>query len=254
VRSAINGSGKWKVVAAVLLVSRALAALLVLAAPLALARAEERPTQLTPEVDVYAGLSQTTRMFLFWDIARNTQSDTADGDFGAHVDFTLVPRRRLKLRAADWARERYLWVRIGYEHSRSLDGVSVGGPTEVRSIENRLELEMTARAQLPQDLWVSLRTRVELRDINNQIAERYRLRLNVEREFTVHNTVMAPYVQAETFYDTRYDIWNRQVYQAGDEIELAKAWRIEVNCFRQNDKASPSANVNGVGLQVKWYH
>jgi len=66
--------------------------------------------------------------------------------------------------------------------------------------------------------------------------------------------VMVPYAQAEIFYDTRFDCWNRQLYQAGAEIELAKRWRIEPYLARQNDSRSTSGNVDRAGLVLKYYH
>ena len=66
--------------------------------------------------------------------------------------------------------------------------------------------------------------------------------------------VVVPYAQAEIFYDTRYDSWNRHLYQAGVEIEFAKHWRIEPYLARQNDSASSSGNVARVGLVLKYYH
>ena len=59
---------------------------------------------------------------------------------------------------------------------------------------------------------------------------------------------------AEIFYDTRFDSWNRHLYQAGVEIELAKRWCIEPYLARQNDSVSSSGNVNRVTLVLKYYH
>jgi len=66
--------------------------------------------------------------------------------------------------------------------------------------------------------------------------------------------VTVPYAQAEVFYDTRYDIWNRQLYQLGAEIELSKHWRVEPYLARQNDSRSSSGNVDRMGLVLKYYH
>jgi hypothetical protein len=64
---------------------------------------------------------------------------------------------------------------------------------------------------------------------------------------------MVPYLQAENFYDTRFDTFNRQLYQAGVEIELTKHWRIEPYVARQNDSRSASGNLNRFGLVLKSY-
>jgi hypothetical protein len=44
------------------------------------------------------------------------------------------------------------------------------------------------------------------------------------------------------------------LYQAGGEVELSKAWRIETYLARQNDSLSASANVDRFGLVFKHYH
>jgi hypothetical protein len=64
---------------------------------------------------------------------------------------------------------------------------------------------------------------------------------------------MVPYLQTETFYDTRFNTFNRQLYQAGVEIELTKHWRIEPYFARQNDSRSASGNANRFGLVLKSY-
>jgi hypothetical protein len=49
-----------------------------------------------------------TRLYLLAGVARDLSADTTDGDVGAHLDFTLQPVLRPRLRVADWVRERYL--------------------------------------------------------------------------------------------------------------------------------------------------
>ena len=129
----------------------------------------------------------------------------------------------------------------------SPDG-GASGPTERRAIA-----EVTGRVALPQAVWLVNRARVDLRDLDGEFSQRYRLRIGVEREFVVDGVVLVPYAQAETFYDTRYDTWNRQLYQAGAEIELSKAWRIEPYVARQNDSRSTAGNVDRFGLVLKFY-
>ena len=48
------------------------------------------------------------------------------------------------------------------------------------------------------------------------------------------------------FSDTRFDAWNRQLYQAGVEIEITKHWRIEPYYARQEDQRS------GLVLKTYW--
>ena len=64
---------------------------------------------------------------------------------------------------------------------------------------------------------------------------------------------MVPYAQAEAFYDTRFDTWNRALFQFGAEVELTKQWRLEPYYARQNDSRSSPASVNRVGLVLKYF-
>lgn len=48
-----------------------------------------------------------------------------------------------------------------------------------------------------------------------------------ERRFKFGVHMVVPYADAETSYDTRYNIWIRQLYRAGAEFEIARGWRIE---------------------------
>lgn len=228
------------------LLVRILFALVIFIALLRPARGEEHDEEIVPELNVFIKLNQHIRLFLLGDITQGLSPDYTDGEFGAHLDFTLKPILRRELRHGNWERDRYLWVRAGYVVSGDLDGRDV-------EITQTMLFEMTGRFELPGAVWLVNRARVDLRDIDGERSQRYRLRLGIEREFTVCRVVMVPYLQAETFYDTRFDAFNRQLYQAGVEIELNKHWRIEPYVARQNDSRSASGNVNRFGLVLKTY-
>ncbi len=220
-------------------------ALLALAMP---ASAADSAREFVPEVDVFINLSDDTRLFLLGDLTRNVTNHTTESELGVHVDITLLPRLRPKLREADWHRNRYLWTRAGYVQLDSSDDEGKG-PTERRGI-----LELTGRVPLPNEFWLVNRGRVELREMQGESSMRYRLRIGVERELVVGGVTLVPYAQAEAFRDSRFDAWNRKLYQVGAEIELSKAWRIEPYYARQNDSRSSPAHVDRLGLVLKYYH
>ena len=169
-----------------------------------------------------------------------------DGELGAHLDFTLKPIRAPRARHGDWERSRYLWVRAGYVVSSDLDDRD--DPTT-----HMILLRGRRAWSCLEDIWLVNRARVDFRDTDGESSQRYRLRLGIEREFKVWDVVMVPYAQAEIFHDSRFDSWNRQLYQAGVEIELNKHWRIEPYIARQNDSRSASGNANRIGLVLKTY-
>jgi hypothetical protein len=228
-------------------IRRLLLTLVVFATLIEPARAEEHHDEFVPELNVFIKLSKQVRLYLLGDVTHGFSPSFTDGEFGAHVDFTLKPILRRNLRDGDWERSRYLWVRAGYVVSTDIDDRDDGSTTQM------VLLEMTGRFELPGNAWLVNRARVDFRDIDGDRSQRYRIRVGVEREFTVCRVVMVPYVQAETFYDSRFDTFNRQLYQAGVEIELNKHWRIEPYFARQNDSRSASGNVNRVGLVLKAY-
>jgi len=213
------------------------------------ARAADNTREFVPEVNAFVKLSDQTRLFLLGDMTRNLTTDKTEGEVGAHLDFTLKPALRPHLSEADWVRDRYLWMRVGYVVLTSPDSRSSGSGAE----ERRGILEITGRVPLPNEVWLVNRGRVDLRDIQGESSQRYRYRLGIEREFIASGVAIVPYAQAEAFYDTRFNTWNRQLYQFEAEIELTKQWRIEPYYARQNDTRPSTAHVDRVGLVLKYY-
>lgn len=227
-----------------------LAAALVASPACAEADAETRGNHaFIPEFDAYIRLSEQARLFLLADATRSTPQDSTDGEFGIHFDYTLKPLLRKELRDADWERNRYLWMRVGYRREWNIEGK----PSE--ATENRLVLELTARSELANDFWLVNRAHIDFRDVGGTHSNRYRYRIGVEKEFaTSGGTVFVPYARAEFYYDTRYDAWSRQLYTVGAEIELGKTWRLEPYLgYQKNTRPSPDS-VSQLGLILKYYH
>ena len=211
------------------------------------ARAGDSRTEFVPEVDAYVKLGEHSRLFLLGALNQGLSDGGTDGTLGVHLDITLMPVFRPRLREADWERERYLWVRVGYLLSGSLD------EPDTAHVEHRLVFEATGRLALPFDLWLVNRARVDLREIGGEVSARFRPRFRLEREVAVGGVTLVPYAEAEFFYDTRFGVWNRQRYQVGAEIEITRSWRIESYYARQEDQRSSLAHVNRVGLVLKYY-
>ena len=217
-----------------------------LAAMLGSARAEDRSHIFVPEANAFVKLSDQTRLFLLGDLTRNVTESLTDVELGAYLDLTLKPILRRRLHDANWERERYLWVRVGYLWAR-------GVGRDDAFTEHRVSVSVTGRVELPHAVWLVQRAQADLRDVDDDFSKRYRYRLGFEREFDVGGTVMVPYAQAEAFYDTRFDSWNRELYQVGVEIGLTKAWRFEPYFSRQHDSRSASGNVDTIGFVLKYY-
>ena len=208
-----------------------------------------------PAAEAYVKLGARTRLYLLAAFTHAQEPEAASGaqvyrdaQFGAHLDFTLKPIFRPKLRRrGDWERTRYAWVRVGYRYGTSI------GEVQDPYREHRGILEMTLRFPLPAGVSGVNRGRVDLRDVDGSTSTRFRYRLTLERETPVFGATIVPYVNAEFFYDSRFDDWTRQRYQAGVEVVLSDHWRIEPALVRQNDERAQPAHVNALALSLKYY-
>jgi hypothetical protein len=224
---------------------------------LAVAAPAAESNQFWPELDAYFNLGERTRLFVLGTASVYDPPGSAgstqfqDMQLGVHLDVTLAPLLRPDLLKGDWQRNRYLWMRIGYRYGRSLGGIEDTDPYR----EQRAIFELTGRtAPLAAGLELVGRFRWDARDFNDDYSNRYRFRFQLEKAFQLDGRALVPFANAETFYDTRFDTWNRRRYQVGAEFELSRAWRIEPSFSRQNDSRSEPARVNALGLVLKYFH
>lgn len=97
-------------------------------------------------------------------------------------------------------------------------------------------------------------SRGDLRFISGQpFSTRYRNKLQLERDFCFGPLVFTPYLNGQLYYDTRYDIWNRNRYSAGVQIPAGQHLVLETYYLRQNDNRSTTPHVNAVGLTFNLY-
>jgi hypothetical protein len=159
-----------------------------------------------------------------------------------------MPILRTVRRQEDWARNRYLWARIGYDHVFEAEG-QVRSPSEERGI-----LSVYAKDGLPGQIWLEGRVREDLRWIDGDFSTRYRLRGEVTREFTLVRHAVTPYLNAEWFYDNRYDGWSRILYMGGTEVTVNERFRFEVYLARQENLLPSESTLNALGVLAKVYY
>jgi hypothetical protein len=66
--------------------------------------AGDTQAEFVPELNAYLRLSEDTRLYLLGDLTQNLSESTTDGEVGVHLDITLKPILRRRLREADWER------------------------------------------------------------------------------------------------------------------------------------------------------
>jgi hypothetical protein len=210
------------------------------------------PWEVWPEAQVFVGLNPRTRLFLSAAYAQGKESDQATLDAAAHLDISLLPigpRRRRAFRIEDWQRNRYFWARVGYDRVFKITDAEGRSVSEDRGI-----LSLWAKAPLPAAVWIEGRARADLRWIGGEYSTRYRWRMEATREFVVLDHSVVPYLNAEWFYDTRYDGWARSLYQAGFEGTVSKHFRFELNLSQQTDKLPETSRLNAFSVLLKAYY
>ena len=202
-----------------------------------------------PELNLFYGLSERTRLHVAAAYADGKESDVSSFDGAAYLDVSLKPIIRRDFHTEDWQRGRYVWTRIGYV--RVFDVTEESGRVEA---EDRGVVSLFGKAPLPAGVWLEARARADLRWIGDEYSTRYRLRAEATREFTVRERAVVPYVNFEWFYDTRYDGWARTLLMAGAEVTLNRHFRYEVYVASQNDRLPSDESLVALGLVAKWYY
>ena len=133
-------------------------------------------------------------------------------------------------------------------------GCSSRATSSASVAEDRLQVALYAKAELPAEVWLEGRLRSDLRWIGGDFSTRQRFRLEVNREFTVQALSVTPYLQVEAFYDTRYHGLSRMLYQPGVEIAIDSHFRLELYLARQDDRLPKRESLNALGLVAKWYY
>jgi len=137
---------------------------------------------------------------------------------------------------------------VGYTRVHKLSD----GTREVS--ENRGVLSIYSRAPLPAETWLEGRARADLRWIGGSYSTRYRFKVEASREFTLLEHGVVPYLNAEWFYDTRYDAHTRSLYQAGVDLLVDIDFRLEAYLAWQFDYQPLRDSLRALGVVAKWYY
>jgi hypothetical protein len=231
-----------------------MAAMLALAATPA-AAASSTSYEFWPEINAYVGLGERSRMMFSAAGTRamegtvdNRILSVQDAQFTLNLDYTLAPILRRDVPQSEWSKNRLLWSRLGFEYGTSTSS----GADSFRSYTGIVELN--GRFPMEGTLWLTSRLRVDLRDINGEASQRYRVRVGAEWDTVAFDHPIAPYASVETLYDTRYDKWSRLTLKAGLETPIGGDWRVEPYLALQlNKPADELKRVLGLGLTFKVY-
>jgi hypothetical protein len=208
----------------------------------------EDKQEFWPELAAFVQLNDRARACFDVAYSASEEFDVQSADVSACLDVSLKPIGRQELLTTDWQRNKYLWARVGY--NRIFEATDSMG-TEVA--ENRGVVAVYGRVPLPAAVWLETRTRADFRWIGDEYSNRYRLRLDLTREFTFRDRPLVPHFNFEWFYDTRYDDWARTLATLGVEVTATDHFRYEIYLARQHDRLPKSRNLDALGVVLKWY-
>ncbi len=206
------------------------------------------PWEVWPELNLFTTVNPTTRFYFVAAQAKGKESEVRTLDLAGYLDLTIGPHRPRLRQKEDWQTKKYLWARIGYDHIFKAESETMKAP------EQRGIVALHARHYLPGAILLEGRTRADLRWLEDGYSTRYRFRIEVNRDYTALDRVITPYFQAEAFYDTRYDGWARQLYQAGAEIAVIRHFRVEPSVARQVDHLPSPSGLYAFAFVARWYY
>lgn len=216
----------------------------------AIAQEPTTRSEFWPEVDVYINIKPKVRLYFLGTVSKSVEDGELrnaqgyEAQIGVHVDY--LPNEHVILRT-------------GYRY-----GTALGSNTDPFK-EHRLLAEQTLRKPLPGKLLLSDRNREDFRFVNGDFSFRYRNRVTVEREvYLFKGRTIIPYVSGEIFYDTRYNVWNRNRLAVGLQTSLRRGPLgkmllpkhqviLDLYYMRQNDSRSDIQHVNAIGVALSFY-
>ena len=215
--------------------------------------AQDSSKEFWPEIDVWYKLTPSWRASVLVPLSRNIETNYREGSFVLQADYSWGKAKRVifvRLLEQDAAeRIKNKMIRGGY-----LSGVSLGDQGESYS-ENTVFSEFHYRIPYKCAFLLTHRLRTDLRWLgsDNEFSQRYRYRIMVEKEFKTKKISFVPYINAESYYDSRFDTFNRFRGIAGTSVSWSKRFALEGNFTYQYDSHSSVSNIYATNLILHLY-
>ncbi len=210
------------------------------------AAAQDVAKEFWPEIDAWWRLSPAWRLSLFVPVSENLDTNYREGNLILQGDYAFGETRfDRRLLDEDRARKMKVFLlRGGYLGGKSLDDQGQAYS------ENTALVELHVRIPIKGGFLLSHRFRADLRWLGDdaEFSNRWRYRLQLEKEFTPGRTSLVPYVNVEPYYDSRYESWNRVRLIAGTSVSWSRWVALEGNGTYQYD--SHSSNKEVLALNV----
>jgi hypothetical protein len=215
--------------------------------------AQNSSFEFWPEVDIWYRLSPSWRLSAFMPITKYNESKNRDFNLYLHADYMWGKTKHfLNMRLIDGVKSQQIkgWmVRGGFMEGWSL------GENSSDYTEDMLFAEIHRRTPLVGNALFSSRFRTDLRWLGQDptFSYRFRVRAMFEKEFKAGRASLVPYVNAEPFWDSRYDSFKRLRVIGGASIAWGSLFAYEANVTYQYDETYNTANLYALNLILHVY-
>ncbi len=203
--------------------------------------------QIWPELDVYYRINEKIRLYGMISGTRSN-SEYTDGTAGIYLDYFALPwlsgRRYTDLH--DTTVNYIWWFRAGYSYSNA-------PPGDNKKVVNILETETNNNFQLPLDIRLSSRNRLDWRWVNGAFQPIYRPRLKFIRDFKTAYMTFDTYIWAEYFFYLNDNSQDRFRLTVGTDIKVIKNMDFEVYYLYQFPNKPSVEPLHAIGVQLDFY-
>jgi hypothetical protein len=217
------------------------------------AGAQQPQLEFWPEIDVWWRLSPAGRLAVLVPISKNLETEYREGSLILQGDYAwggthaFAHRRLLDENRAQHMKR--LLVRGGYLLGKSL-GDRGEGYTERAAFS-----ELHVRTPIKGGILLQQRLRNDLRWLGepSDLSHRWRYRVQAERDYQAGRTSLVPYVNAEAYYDSRYDTISRIRAMPGASVSWSPRFAVEGNLTYQYDSRSSTTHLLALNAIVHVY-
>lgn len=203
--------------------------------------------QIWPEIDVYYRINERIRIYGMISGTRSN-SEYTDGTTGIYLDYFALPwlsgRRDADLHDTTFGY--YWWFRLGYSYSNA-------PPDDKKKVVNILETETNNNFQLPLEIRLTSRNRLDWRWVNGDFQPVYRPRLKFIRNFKTDYLTFDTYIWGEYFFYLNDNSQNRFRLTAGSDIKVIKNMDFEIYYLYQFQNSPSVEPLHAIGIQLDFY-
>ena len=204
--------------------------------------------QIWPEAEIYYRINERFRLYSSISSARSN-SEYTDGTVGLYGDYFARPwytSRRDKTQMTDSAIGYYWWFRLGYSYSDA-------PPQDKKKVVNTVETEANNSFELPAEIILQSRNRLDWRWVNGDFQPIYRPRLKFVRNLKTDYLTFNLYAWSEYFFYLNDNSQDRLRIALGTVIKVLKVIDFETYFMHQFQNKQYVPPLNAVGIQLDFY-